>query len=106
MLDRSLIAMVTVIFFAVPCFAQSDAAAAAARTASPGGTPDGAIIASEPLSRAQIAQLVADQGYFEIADLTQRRDGLWTCTALRGPGEQVTLTIDGSGRIAETAAQP
>lgn len=56
---------------------------------------------SEPMSRAQIAQLVADRGYFEIDGLTQQGDGSWTCTALAGPGKHVALTIRSNGTILQ-----
>lgn len=56
---------------------------------------------SEPMSRAQIAQMVADRGYFEIDGLIQQRDGSWTCTALAGPDRRVALTIRSNGAITE-----
>lgn len=56
---------------------------------------------SEPMSRAQIAQMVADRGYFEIDGLAQQGDGSWTCTALAGPGRRVALTIRSNGAITE-----
>jgi hypothetical protein len=56
---------------------------------------------AEPMSRAQVAQLVADRGYFEVDGLTRQEDGSWTCTALVGPGKRVALTIRGNGVISE-----
>jgi len=70
-------------------------------TSAPGSTA-AAVVTTETLSRAQITQLIADRGCFEIADLTRRSDGLWTCTARRGPNERVTLSVDGSDHISET----
>ncbi len=69
-------------------------------TSAPGLTV-AAVVTTGTLSRAQITQLIADRGYFEIADLNRRSDGLWTCTALRGPNERVRLSVDGSGHISE-----
>lgn len=56
---------------------------------------------SEAMSRAQIAQMVADRGYFEMDGLTQHQDGSWTCTALIGLGKRVALTILGNGTIVQ-----
>lgn len=56
---------------------------------------------TEPMSRAQIAQLVADRGYFEVNNLARQEDGTWTCTALTGPGRRVALTIRNNGAIIE-----
>ena len=84
--------------------AERDAAGSSPQSgasAAPGSTAL-AVVTTETLSRAQITQLIADRGYFEIADLTRRSDGLWTCTALRGPNERVTLSVDGSGHSSET----
>jgi hypothetical protein len=55
----------------------------------------------EPLSRAQVAQTLADRGYFEVDDLMRQDDGTWTCTALVGPGRRVAITIDGNGTIIQ-----
>jgi len=56
---------------------------------------------SEPMSRAQVAQMIADHGYFEMGDLARQQDGSWTCTALAGPGRHVRLTVDKSGKITQ-----
>jgi Peptidase propeptide and YPEB domain len=55
----------------------------------------------EPLSRAQIQQMIADRGYFEIDGLEQGPNGSWHCTALAGPGQRVALTLDQNGAIIE-----
>lgn len=60
-----------------------------------------AAMAAEPLSRAQVLQMIADRGYFETNDLTQAPDGSWHCTALAGPGQRVALTLDKNGTIIE-----
>jgi hypothetical protein len=60
-----------------------------------------AVMAPEPLSRAQIRQMIADRGYFEIDGLEQAPDGTWHCTALAGPGQRVALTLDRNGAITE-----
>ena len=72
--------------------ARADAAAPASR---------GAAALHEPLSRAQVAQTIADRGYFEMDGLRQGRDGNWRCTALSGPGQRVTITVDPYGNITE-----
>ena len=65
----------------------------------PMNIPKGATVA-EPMSRSQIAQLVADHGYFEMDGLRHQGDGSWTCTAMAGPGRRVALTIR-NGAISE-----
>lgn len=60
----------------------------------------------EAMSRAQIAQMVADRGYFEIDNLTRQSDGSWTCTALAGPGKRVALTIRTNGSIIQRDLPP
>ncbi len=55
----------------------------------------------EPMSRAQIAQMIADRGYFEMGDLARQQDGSWTCTALAGPDRRVRLTVDKNGTITQ-----
>jgi hypothetical protein len=64
--------------------------------------PAGAAMASEPLSRAQVVQMIADRGYFEMDDLRRGRDGSWRCTALAGPGRRVAITMDKRGNITQT----
>jgi hypothetical protein len=56
---------------------------------------------SEPMSRAQIAQMIADRGYFEIGGLARQQDGNWTCTAMAGPDRPVRLTVDKNGTITQ-----
>jgi hypothetical protein len=53
------------------------------------------------MSRAQIAQMVADRGYYEMDGLRPQRDGSWTCIAMAGPGERVALTIRRDGTILQ-----
>jgi hypothetical protein len=55
----------------------------------------------EQMSRAQVEQTIADQGYFEMDDLTRQRDGSWTCTAMAGPDRRVALTILRNGTILQ-----
>jgi hypothetical protein len=55
----------------------------------------------QAMSRAQIAQMVADRGYFEIDNLARQSDGSWTCTALAGVGKRVALTIRTNGAIIQ-----
>jgi hypothetical protein len=57
---------------------------------------------SEPLSRAQVMQVILDHGYFEVGDLRQEGNGTWTCTASSDIGKRVTLTVDGDGNIVKT----
>jgi hypothetical protein len=109
MTRSSFVIIVAASLLIVPAWAQASGAALATpgpEEISPGRPSAPATIgATEPLSRAQITQLIADQGYFEIANLTRRSDGLWTCTALSEPGRRVTLTVDAAGRIAQRAAK-
>lgn len=56
---------------------------------------------SEPMSRAQIAQMIADRGYFEMGGLAQRQDGSWTCTAMAGPDRRVRIRVDKNGTITQ-----
>jgi hypothetical protein len=60
----------------------------------------------EPLSRAQVAQAVADHGYFEVDNLARQDDGSWTCTALVASGKRVALTIHKNGTIVESDLPP
>ena len=68
--------------------------------------PPGAATTPEAMSRAQIAQMIADRGYFEMGGLTPQRDGSWTCTALAGPGRRVALTIERNGTILQKDLPP
>jgi hypothetical protein len=56
---------------------------------------------SEPMSRAQIAQMIADRGFFEMSGLAPQQDGSWTCTAMAGPDRRVRLTVDKNGTITQ-----
>ena len=55
----------------------------------------------EPLSRAQIAQMIEDRGYFEIYGLTEQKDGRWHCTALVAPGKRVAIQVDSEGTVSQ-----
>ncbi len=55
----------------------------------------------EPMSRAQIAQTIADHGHLEMRGLAPQRDRSWTCAALLGPGRRVALTADKNGAITQ-----
>ncbi len=79
----------------------------AAAAQAPGDVPapkraEAAAMTPEPLSRAQVLQMIADHGYFEMSGLEQAPDGSWHCTALAGPGQRVAITLDKNGAITET----
>lgn len=54
-----------------------------------------------PLSRAQVAQMIEDRGYFEIDDLKRQADGGWRCTALVAAGRRVTVVVSADGAVSE-----
>ena len=64
----------------------------------------GGALAPEPLSRAQVGQMIADHGYFELRHLQRGKDGSWRCTALANAGKRVTVILDKNGNISEAAA--
>jgi hypothetical protein len=61
--------------------------------------------AEEALSRAQVVQMIADHGYFEMADLRRLPDGRWSCTALAGPGRRCDGQIRQYHAIRRAAEQ-
>jgi hypothetical protein len=85
---------VVVLLALLPAFAWADVAAPL-----PPQRPRAAMVGA--LSRAQVAQIIADRGYFEMDGLRQDSSGNWRCTALSGPGHRVTLTVDPYGNITE-----
>ena len=57
---------------------------------------------SEPMSEAQIRELIGRNGYFQITDLDRHEDGTWTCRALMDRNRQeVTVVVDQNGIVAE-----
>ncbi|HZB92356.1 MAG TPA: PepSY domain-containing protein [Stellaceae bacterium] len=74
-------------------------AAAAASAPAPAATTQ----ATEPMSRAQVRQTIEDHGYFELRHLERGADGSWRCTALADAGKRVTVILNRSGGITETA---
>lgn len=68
--------------------------------------PSAEMMREEQPSRAQVAQMIADRGYFEIDDLHRGRDGDWHCTAMAAAGKRVAVTFDKQGNISETELPP
>ncbi len=62
--------------------------------------------AEEPLSRAQVAQMIEDRGYFELSGLERQADGRWRCTALVAPGKRVAILVGSDGSISQSALPP
>ena len=80
-------------------FAVAFLAAVVAQTGGSGVRPS--VPPREPLSRAQIAQMIEDGGYFELDGLARQPDGRWRCTALVAPGKRVVVLVDSEGHISQ-----
>jgi len=59
-------------------------------------------IAAKPLSKEQVKNEIELDGYTQVQDLHQQKDG-WTATALEGQ-QRVSLLVDRRGDVEKTNA--
>jgi hypothetical protein len=95
---RVIVALVFLLLLPVAALAQATGAGAP--------PPAGTSPPAEPLSRAQVVQMIANRGYFEMSGLKKLPDGSWRCTALAGIGKRVAVTMDRYGNITQTDLPP
>ncbi len=62
----------------------------------------GTLPPASPLSEAQAAETLRQQGYLDLAPLAQQPDGAWVTTASRaGTGGRIGVQIDRDGKVTQ-----